>query len=266
MDAAGLIACVSALGKPFGVERSIKLVPGRVLSDRILLSLSRSDLGPKPLPVLTDLARRLDAPEAVIAALAPALDGADMLHLGHEGDADRAITKLYLEYAGAADAALSGRPAPGRTLVHRAFKWDRRAPPASVETRYYLCPLASRGDLERLIDRLAGSATAARFLRAMVDLAQVARPGMAPMTLAVEEPGNPRLSLDINLYPAGLRLPAVDQPLAPVLRELAIPPDQWQAAREHAGAVTLGHVAAGIGRNGEIFATIYFGARDASEG
>src|SRR5690606_21497318 len=83
----------------------------------------------------------------------------------------------------------------------------------------------------------------------------------APMLLEVEEEGNPRRSLDLNLYDWDLAVGDVAHDLTQAVRALGI--DQGKAVAELDPVLheRLGHVSAGRGRSGEPFLTVYFGAR-----
>ena len=78
-----------------------------------------------------------------------------------------------------------------------------------------------------------------------------------PRALEVAEPPSPRLSLDLNLYDAGLTLADAAAELLALHRALDAP--GGQALLDAHGAEPLGHVAAGRSRAGAPFATIYFG-------
>ena len=80
------------------------------------------------------------------------------------------------------------------------------------------------------------------------------------LLMAVEEPGNPRRSFDLNLYPAGLALASVLPDLDPMLRQLMISPAEGRRVLDRFADRTLGHVSGGTGRAGEAFVTLYFGA------
>ncbi|MDR3374081.1 MAG: hypothetical protein P4L98_10170 [Ancalomicrobiaceae bacterium] len=258
MSCAELIQRVEAVRAPFGQERSIKFESGRLLDERILLSLHRSAFGPEPLAGVIALACDLGAPAAVVGAVASALPGADIVHFGYEGGQDVDVCKVYFEYAKTADAALRARQAD-RVLVHRAFKWDRRDPQRVAVTDYFCRPAATRSDVVGMVDAVAEAPVLHRLLSQTMARATSRLPSFAPMVLEVEEPGNPRKSLDINIYPAELRLADIADLIADVVSGLSVPPDRWAATlADHAGK-TLGHVSAGRGRGGEAFATVYFG-------
>ena len=173
-------------------------------------------------------------PKARLAALAAdlGLDPAPLLpHVGsvcavHVGAEADGRAKLYLEFTAGA--------APEAGLVYLAVKHDARL------NRY----LQER-DPEALLGRAVPEGPMRQTARACLPLAG----GL----LRVEEEGSPRLSLDLNLADAGLTvgdLPGLEPLLA----------GRGDALSDLRGE-KLGHFAAGTGRDGQPFATIYYGGR-----
>ncbi|WP_339948561.1 hypothetical protein [uncultured Albimonas sp.] len=231
--AARLRGVVTGLGVSFGAERSVKLEAGEARGGRALFSVA---LGADPRADLLAAAHAMGAPETAVAPLLPYAGAAAHLHFGAEPPA---TAKLYLEFA---------VPPPRRAdLVFLAAKWrlDGAAPPA-------LATYCRRDEgLEDLLDRLAPAPLHAP-LRALA-----ARAARGPRALEVAEPPSPRLSLDLNLYDAGLTLADAAAELLALHRALDAP--GGQALLDAHGAEPLGHVAAGRSRAGAPFATIYFG-------
>ncbi len=77
--------------------------------------------------------------------------------------------------------------------------------------------------------------------------------------MRVEEPGNARRSCDLNLYQADLCLRDMADLLTVLGDEFAIPRHQIKALLDRCGALALGHIAGGRGRDGAEFVTIYYG-------
>jgi hypothetical protein len=76
--------------------------------------------------------------------------------------------------------------------------------------------------------------------------------------LEVTEEKNPRKSLDINVYDAGLRLRELDGILDKACRGFSVPPEGFQKHFERIQDGILGHVGGGVDRTGRDFVTIYF--------
>jgi non-ribosomal peptide synthetase component F len=77
--------------------------------------------------------------------------------------------------------------------------------------------------------------------------------------LEVGEEGNERRSFDLNLYDAGLTLRDAQAPLARLRQHYGVRPGQYQALYDQVSARRLGHIAGGLHRAGESFATVYYG-------
>jgi hypothetical protein len=204
-------------------------------------------LGADPAPGFGALCDRLGVPEGARARLRPHLGAATHLHLGAEGDNPASeVCKVYLEFA--------APPVGDRTLVFVAAKWRVADPSGFRTTRYRRLDaaaldawLATRGDPCGTALRALGAAALAR--------------DAAPRALAVSDDGGPRRSVDINLYDAGLTVAAVAGPVAALFAAFGQRADGFL---DRAGTAVLGHVAAGDAAPGEGFATLYFGAAEAT--
>jgi hypothetical protein len=79
------------------------------------------------------------------------------------------------------------------------------------------------------------------------------------LLMEVEEPDNPRRSCDLNVYDAGLHMHDISDLVGAALSDFAVPSAQGRAVFDRVGDRTLGHLSAGVGRNGQEFVTLYFG-------
>ncbi|HKS88259.1 MAG TPA: hypothetical protein VJR70_02345 [Stellaceae bacterium] len=261
MPAEDLVRLVAQLGAPYGMEKSVKIVPGAVLADRCLLSIHRAGLGPAPLDRLIRIGRELEIPAEFADELPRAFDDAEFVHFGHEAGPGFELRKIYFEYAGAARRAIATANG-GSVLVHLAYKWPVRGPGGGSVTRYSWVHCRTRHAVEARLRVLLPAAEAPRALRCALGLldrvAALAEAGRLLMML-VEEPGNPRQSCDLNVYDAGLCLAQVCDVIDAALDDFAVPPSQGTPVFGGAGSVALGHLSAGIGRDGAEFVTFYYG-------
>ncbi|GEP03394.1 tryptophan 7-halogenase [Methylobacterium oxalidis] len=267
-DGARLADLVAGLGQPFGYERSVKASAGVLQTDRFLMSLHRTSLGPESGPVLDALAAKLGLAEAARAEAAALMAEADLLHLGYEDGPAGPLYKLYVEWSARTDAAFADEGAPGGEplLVHRAYKWDPRRPGPPVVTLYHWprvrTPEAIAARLSRLGAGEAGWGEAGpRVLapaRALLDLARARGRGLPHYLEAREAPG-PRLSYDLNLYACGLPVAAAEPLLAGAFADLGVPPPEAASVLAERREESLGHVAGGVGRDGRPFLTLYSG-------
>ena len=261
MSAADLMNLVRGLAAPFGLERSVKIVPGALLEDRFLVSLHRSAFGAAAADRLGQMGDALGAPPSFAGAIAAAQADADIIHFGYEGGPGPAIYKIYLEYASAVRRARA-QNAPDPVLVHLAYKWTPGAAGQGTVTRYSWTPCGSEAAIAERIERLVPTGEAPRALRCGLDLVSRAcrrTPAGNLFLMAVEEPGNPRQSYDINVYQADLHVRDIADLVGSLARDFAVPQPQVHALLERSGALALGHMAGGRGRDGAEFVTVYYG-------
>jgi tryptophan halogenase len=261
MSAADLMNLVRALAAPYGLERSVKIVPGALLEDRFLVSLHRSALGTAAAERLLQMGRALALPEEFAGAIAAALAEADIVHFGYEGGAEHATYKIYLEYASRVRRA-QAQSAPDPVLVHLAYKWAPGVAERRTVTRYTWAPCRSEAAIAQRLGQLVPAGEAPLALRCGLALVSRAAGRANPDNLflmEVEEPDNPRRSYDINVYRAELHLRDIADLVGAVAADFAVPQPQVQALLARSGALALGHLSGGRGRDGGEFVTIYYG-------
>lgn len=232
-----------------GYERSFKLQPGRVLTERFLLGIRLDRLTPAQLNEIID---RMGLPAAWRPAFLAGLADTRFLHFGHEAAPDGTVRKLYQEHA------QEGEQNPG-TLLYTGYKWE----PAQPERRALSQYRAQRGlDIEEMVKRLNDLLPGQRALAAagagMLRQAAARCEPRALLYLDVGEEGNSRHSCDINLYAADLTLAEVEPALHDAASGLGISRQQLDAAIAQRQEAQLGHISAGIGRDGAPFMTVYY--------
>ncbi len=261
MPVGDLIKLVETLRAPYGLERSVKIAPGALFDDRCLVSVHRSALGQAPADRLAAMARALGIPARFADSLPEALEGADVVHFGHEGGPGLEVRKIYFEYASRARRAMAAA-SEGPVLVHLAYKWAPERPDGAAVTRYSWTPCRTRAEAEGKLRALMPAREAPRALRCALSLlsrlAGLAESGQLLM-MEVEEPGNPRRSCDLNVYDAELRLSHIADLIDAAVTDFAVPRSRGLAAFGSARDSALGHLSAGVGRGGEEFVTIYYG-------
>lgn len=262
---ARLADLVAGLGQPFGYERSVKATPAGLQTERFLVSLHRTSLGLAPGKTLDDLVMRLGMPEQERAEAADLIADADILHLGYEDGPSGALYKLYVEWSSRTDAAWSGADETGvePMLVHRAYKWRPEGGHPPIVTLYHWPQVRSPEDIEARLSRIADAWGAAGTpvldtARAILRLARERGRGSVHYLEAREEPGQ-RLSYDLNLYACGLSVAEAEPLLGQAFVDLGIPPQAAAAVLGERLQETLGHVAGGVGRDGQPFLTVYSG-------
>jgi hypothetical protein len=256
---ARLTGPVIGLGGPVYWEPSFKLTAGRVLSERFLLSLPPPPLG-TPVTALLRFLDDLRLPADFQAVIEPNLPDASHLHLGVEHGPRGRLYKFYLEFplAPAGGQVTSACP----PLVHLACKWDSARPGHRSLARYLDRAGADAATLVRWVDTLCGAEAPVLTAAAAALLARVARfqPIDEMLVLEVREEGNPRCSFDLCVYDAGVRLADCGDWLESLWDHFAISAQDRTALWSRIGQAQLGHFAGGVGRDGEEFCSLYYGA------
>jgi hypothetical protein len=260
MSSADLIRLVETLGAPYGLERSVKITPGALADDRCLISLGRSAFGEAPADRLVEMGRAFGMPPSFADALPVALERADIVHFGYEAARQHDVYKIYLEYASKARNAMAASRTP--VLVHLAYKWVAQKPDSSTVTRYTWVPCRNRAEIELKLQELIPLNEAAHARRCVFGLlARIARFADTGelLLMEVEEPDNPRRSCDLNVYDAGVRMHDISDLIDATLNDFVVPSARARTVFDHVGDRALGHLSAGVGRDGQEFVTFYFG-------
>ena len=261
MPSDDLIRLVEKLRAPYGLERSVKIMPGIIAEDRYLISIGRAALGHAPADRLVQMGRELHIPASFADALPAALERADIVHFGYEAGFGHDVYKIYLEYASQARKALA-MPSRNPVLVHLAYKWAPLRPDSHAVTRYTWVPCRTRAEIEAKLRDLVPANEAPGALRCALGLVSriaVFADSGELLLMEVEEPGNSRRSCDLNVYDAGLRMRQIADLLEAVVKDFAVPKARAHLVFDRAGDRALGHLAAGVGRDGREFVTVYFG-------
>lgn len=261
---ARLLDRVLALRQPFGSERSIKAAGGHLQTDRFLLSLHRTALGLDPGRTVARIAAELGLASRAGTEAAAAIAGADILHLGFEDGPGGPLYKLYVEWSAEADRRWRAGPEPGErsVLVHRAYKWRPLAVADPIVTLYHWPCVRGPDEIARRLEHVADvtGTVALGLARDVLAIVAAQGSGLPHYLEAREEPG-PRLSYDLNLYATGLTVAAVEDVIGRAFAGLGIPAADAVTALAERRGETLGHVAAGLGRDGTPFVTLYSGVR-----
>ena len=260
-----LLHFVADSGQVYMQERSVKFCAGQLLDERFLFSLGVEQLGDAGLVSLKQLAGQLNIPRDYWQQFVQLWHQSDVLHLGFEQgpNARHNVCKFYLEQAQRFGAFLGQTEGTSSDpfLLHQAFKWQIGDPEAHAKTEYWCSPGLSRQQVNQCLRQIYPKACKEHELIARILDRAESRCAMEDLFfMEVIEQDNPRRSFDINLYDCGLKvkdlLPELEQ-----LCECYVIPDQcWQQFVETSADQCLGHVSAGLARDGQPFVTVYFGA------
>ncbi len=259
-----LVALVKELKAPYLHERSIKLVDSAVLDHRFLVSFSPRALGKHPVSTLSLICTRLQMPMMYLPAIEANFPDAGFVHLGFEQGVDSYLYKTYLEFPTESMRvvdSLSERSNP--SLKHLAFKWRPGETTAHTIARYLSeLSFSPDGMAHRLEEIYGGRALiTCSVAEEIVRLSANRMPPEDIVFLEVQEEKNPRRSFDICVYDAELKLADVENMLAQLWGHFGLPGSAFRQMFEPLKNESLGHVSGGVGRNGEEFFTVYFGAR-----
>jgi len=244
-----LLGLVSGLRVEFGFERSCKVLPGIILTDRFLLSLHR-DAAPRE--QILDVFRDLGLPDAFWAPLLQNLPDTNLVHFGFEENEKGYVYKVYLE--------LNFKNKYYPFLLYLGFKWDPRDSARRALARYTCYPSFTPEDIIKKLSLAfhgPGAEGSVEIAQGIVDT--TSRVTRSVLYVETVEEGNPRKSFDINTYAAGLRLEAYYPMLKRMADHYRIPPKRFQAFFEAMKAKRFGHLSGGTDREGRDFFTIHFG-------
>lgn len=263
--AAALVRFVKDLGVPASVERSFKLTAGTILPDRFLLGVQRSALGPKGDEGIRDVCWRLGMPADFFATFTSGLSAATIVLFGFEGGEGERRYKVYLEYGDRiADACAANPRRPEPCLVHEGFKWASADGTGRAKARYTCFPALTGDEMERRMNRLfpgAAYGPIREIARGFLETAAVRADPREFLYFEAEEDGTPRLSFDLNLYRANLRLEEIYPLCREAIRHFAVPPERFLELYEVSREEIFGHLTGGVDRKGRAFLTVYYSKR-----
>lgn len=252
---------LEAQGLASQYERSFKLEPGRLITQRYMLGVRTEAASSAQ---LVAAAKGVGMPEPALTLFARSLDGASTVLFGFEAveppysAGHGPVFKVYAEYR----SRLIGRsPDEPPVELFRGFKWQPERQNAGLQTVYWCRPGLAIDDIHRQVHaRLA--APMLHPVRRAVDavLAQTlaAHPGCRPQWLELGEADAPIRAFDLNLYDARMRVADLAAPLTMLASDFSIPSSDLARLLAIAGPGWLGHVSAGESRSHAGFLTVYF--------
>jgi hypothetical protein len=244
-----LLRLIKGLHVEFGLERSFKVLPGVLLTNRFLLSLYKDAVSRER---LLDLCQELGLPDHFREPLLRGLPDAKLLHFGFEENETGSIYKVYLEMS------IKSRLYP--FLLYQGFKWDSADPARGSLARYTCYPSFTPKDMvERISLAFHGTGSGEPFDIAKSIVGMAADITQEILYLDVAEDNNKRRSFDINMYKSGIALFALYPLLSRIRDHYSVPLPQFQALFESVKEKRFGHLSGGIDREGRSFFTVHFG-------
>ena len=242
--AAGILpfAIAQELNIPCAYERSIKISPAGILPNRFLLSFDTSSLS---LDQAKSVCVRLGLQPQHVMSLSKRYHRAAQFMMGYEEGLHDSVLKVYLEMRG------QQRPA---VLSHIGWKWTVASTdvvkPRITLYRRVKCP----DDNARLafLQRCIGTADSAPLRLASHVLKREEASQVELTCLAVLEGGQCR-GADLNLYPMGLTVQSLSEPLAAMMAQFGLSLALLHTVLSLCGTKQLGHLSVGAE-----YLTIYY--------
>lgn len=250
-----LLHAIGALGLEYGREDAFKMVPGRLIADRLLVGVQARTASAADLLQVAEL---LGMPGAARDVLLPRWQQANAVFFGTEESEGLCVGKMYLEFWDQVRRdVLAGARDP--QLLHFGVKWTQARPGQFEQARYLCHPLLSARDVLRRM-ALAYSGNVPKTLepaRAIIRHGYRRAPDAAFLYVEVSEQGNPRCSFDINLYKGGLRVAHAATELRAAAASFGIEPAAIETQLQRLAACPLGHLSGGLDRHGQEFLSVY---------
>ena len=261
-DDDGLIAlrdAVADFDPGHRTERSFRLAPGTLHRQRLLLTVQSVQQKPDAFERIWHIAVRFGMPENRLSWARSAFGQARHVHFGYESGDGSPMFKLYFERGvrahelETADAALQG------ILQYEALKWRADASDDHVLSSYRWWPSLGQRELAGRIGALWGEQTEpARWTGELLKVAFASLPAERLQFLEVSEDRTPRRSFDLNLYDAQLQVRDIESSLLSIREGMGVDKEAFETHYGRVAWARLGHVAAGIHRNGQPFFNVYY--------
>lgn len=241
-----------------GIEQSVRLSQGLLETRRCLISFSLAEAGREAASDVHQICQAMNASDSFLRSIARFINAAAFVHFGFEYSGTTRIGKCYLELP-PPDPSL---PLQSGRLQFLGFKWSLQDSSIAVVSRYKTSLVQDWAEVKSLL-----LAAADRRLQPILDsmLLQLRPSSQKALEhyplLEISEEGSDRRSWDLNLYDGNWSLGQIQSTLLAAVEMLQIPQQDFFPWILPITASSLGHIATGIGRKGEPFLTVYYGAR-----
>jgi len=241
-----------------GIEQSVRMSPKIIETRRCLLSFSLEQAGHDAVADVQQICQAMNAPNMFLQSIARFINAAAFVHFGFEYSGATRIGKCYLELPPPAPS----QPRQSGRLQFLGFKWSLQDSSIAVVSRYKSSLLQDWSEIKALL-----LASTDYMLRPILDsLLQQIQPSSHKLMeiyplLEISEEGSDRRSWDLNVYDGQWSLGQIQSSLLAAVETLQIPQQDFFPWILPISSTALGHIATGIGRNGEPFMTVYYGAQ-----
>ena len=241
-----------------GIEQSARMSPGILETRRCLISISLAEAGHDAAADVQQICRAMNAPDTFLQSISRFINAAAFVHFGFEYSGATRIGKCYLELPPPNPA----QPRQSGRLQFLGFKWSLLDSSIAVVSRYKSSIVQDWSEINSLL-RAATDHKLRPILDSLLQHLQPSSPEtmeICPL-LEISEEGSDRRSWDLNVYDGQWSLGQIQSSLLAAVETLQIPQQDFFPWIRPITSSALGHIATGIGRNGEPFLTVYYGAQ-----
>ena len=250
---------IEEFGVPCGYERSFKMLPHTLLSNRFLLGINTVDL---QRPQLIDICRQLDMPQDYRELFEANLAEANLVFLGFEDHEGVLIYKVYLEYWDKVKMEVSPDSIKhDPLLLHLGFKWNIQDRTKRSIAKYFCYPLLTVPDILTKISLIYEGdegRTTATIAKEIIKLSARKASATSFIYLEVDEENGQRRSFDINLYSAQILVGELQPFLSTLAQSFSIQSDKLHRLYELVNNKKFGHLSGGVNKEGHDFLTVYY--------
>jgi len=241
-----------------GFDQSFKVTENALLGHRFLFGILKSRVDANR---LRNVCERLAMPREYSAEFAKHLADANVIHFGFEENESGCVYKVYLEFRERLDRFIQTRSGPEEGVqLHLAYKWDASNNSKRAITEYTCYPfLDTPGILKRMSRLHEGRQDVVAFetAKAIVNFAAHRFVYRAPMYIEAKEEDNPRLSFNVKLYPAKLKLKDIHYFVSGLCQRYRIPSGPFESFYSKINDRILTNLSSGSDRHGRNFITMY---------
>jgi len=263
-QAANLIfELIDELQIDYKFERSVKILQKKLLGNRFMIGIYKSQIESDPREQLLNVCHRMHMPEDLRQAFSENLSDAEGVGFGFEENEDTRIYKVYLDFMAKWKHEVEEGPQahdPFPSIL--GFKWDIADNTKRGLATYTWYPFLSYEDMGGRISEIFVEQGSKRTLELVHDFLKMAALRIAPeniLYLDVPDSRGRSRRFDINMYRAGLQLKKMYPLLQKILQHYSIPVDKFHPLYNLLRTMKFGHLSGGIDKAGQDFLTIYFG-------
>lgn len=241
-----------------GSDQSFKVTEHALLGHRFLFGILKSQVDANR---LWNIWERLAMPREYGVEIAKHFADANVIHFGFEENESGCVYKVYLEFRERLDRFIQTRSGPEEGIqLHLAYKWDASDNSKRAVTEYTCYPfLDTPGILKRMSRLHEGrqDVVASETAKAIVNFAAHRFVYRAPMYIEAKEEDNSRLSFNVKLYPAKLKLREIHYFVSGLCQRYCIPSEPFESFYSKINDRLLTNLSSGSDRHGRNFMTIY---------